>query len=758
MYEVWAGDLLIHSDITPLETVKAINPVLTLEDSAAGSLSMSLPPINVGYSQDVIKRMVTDIVVKCDGEFLWGGRVLQDSFDFWNNRKLVCEGELAFLNDSIQPPKRYDTSTSHTTIESFLYSLIDIHNSQVEENRRFEKGMVTVTDGDQTTDSNEIYRFTNYETTLACINDKLVERLKGHIRVRHQDGKRYLDYISDDTLATNSQVVRFGVNLLDFSKDIDMSELATVIVPRGNRLDIDETDSRYIEGLEPYLTVEELGEKQEEGQVWHDNKSMFVKNPTAVSNFGWVSAVVDWPNVTNANTLYSKAVKYLKDEQYEKMTLEIQALDLKYLTNSETPIKFQSKLRCVSEPHNMDHTFIVSKVQIDLSNPANSLYTLGSDVKLTLTQASSKVDSDVQAQINSLPSKSEIVRAAERNAYQMIMGSDGNSFVHLIPGKNPLTGKSNGIQRIEVTDGPTYDPDADNDDDPTTDPFPDSLNRWIWTAGGLGHISRNTVQDPWDRKFDPQTGQWDDPTLNVAMTMDGQIVADRITTGTMFADHIRGGTLTLGGTYGEVVDGYGKIDVLDANNNAKIKIRHDRFEASSGYVVVINGGYIKHHEYHFDSDHYEWMFDLGCHYCNCMYYEDGQWHWVNGGATAIYKYLLGAYQPSDQRSKCNIEDLDPEFSKKLIMGTKPKMFEFNFKEGTKQFGMIAQDQDELLKDLGFTYKNGLLDKPSDPDEWMSIEYKQFVPHIINVVKEQQKEIEELKKAVKELQNKEKNNG
>lgn len=554
MYEIWAGDLLIHSDITPLETVKAINPVVTLEDSAAGSLEMSLPPINVGYSQDVVKRMVTDIVVRCDGEFLWGGRVLQDSFDFWNNRKLVCEGELAFLNDSIQPPKKYDVSTDHTTIESFFYALIDIHNAQVGENRRFEKGMVTVTDGDQTTSSNEIYRFTNYETTLACINDKLVNLLKGHIRVRHQDGKRYLDYITDAELPTNSQVVKFGVNLLDFSKNIDMSELSTVIVPRGNRLDIDETDPRYIEGLEPYLTVETLGEKQEEGQVWHENKSMFVKNPTAVSNFGWVCAVVDWSDVTNADTLYNKAVKYLKDEQYEKMVLEVQALDLKYLSGSDEPIKFQSKLRCVSEPHNMDHTFNVSKMQIDLSNPANSLYTLGSEVKLSLTQASSRINSEVLNKIDSMPSKSEILRAAERNAYQMIMGENMNSYVHFIPGKN-ASGKNSGIRRIEITNGPTYIQANDDDDDPTTDPFPDSTHRWIWTAGGLGHIGRNDTEDPWDNKFDPETGQWDDPTLNVAMTMDGSIVANRITTGVLRSITITGNTISGNTISGNAISG-----------------------------------------------------------------------------------------------------------------------------------------------------------------------------------------------------------
>lgn len=731
MYEIWAGDLLIHSDITPLETVKAINPVLTLEDSAAGSLSMSLPPINVGYSQDVIKRMVTDIVVKCDGEFLWGGRVLQDTFDFWNNRKLVCEGELAFLNDSIQPPKRYDTSTSHTTIESFLYSLIDIHNSQVEENRRFEKGMVTVTDGDQTTDSNEIYRFTNYETTLACINDKLVERLKGHIRVRHQDGKRYLDYISDDTLATNSQVVRFGVNLLDFSKDIDMSELATVIVPRGNRLDIDETDSRYIEGLEPYLTVEELGEKQEEGQVWHDNKSMFVKNPTAISNFGWVCAVVDWPNVTNADTLYSKAVKYLKDEQYEKMTLEIQALDLKYLTNSEAPIKFQSKLRCVSEPHNMDHTFIVSKVQIDLSNPANSLYTLGSDVKLTLTQASSKVDSDVQAQIESLPSKHEILIAAQRNAYQMISGMGGNSYVHLIPAKNPLTGKSNGIQRIEVTDGPTYDPDADNDDDSTTDPFPDSLNRWIWTVGGLGHIGRSTYQQTW-----ASIG-----SMNVAMQMTGEIVADRITVGVLKAIN----------KYYEINTKTGHIKMLDAQigpwyldyGGEGLTNRHDSWV---GPDRIACGNYGATH-----------IAMRGSSSGNSGYLEVG----INRNSDYIHTFTNYIErnrsghnddyakwdEGSDERLKEDIKDLSLEEALKIVENTQALTFRYKKNNKVKHYGVTAQRMDKECEDLDL--ENPFVKDLND--KYKTVDYDQFIIPLLKVVQSQQK-------AIEELQNKEKNNG
>ena len=733
MYEIYADDLLIYSDVTPLETVKVVNPKLQLADSSAGQLDLSLPPTNVGYSS--IQRMVTNIHVYNDGEWLWSGRVLTDNYDFWNNRKMICEGELGFLNDSIQPPAKYNVAT--TTVRSFLESLINIHNSQVASDRQFTVGNVTVHDDDQVEDNDAINRFTNYETTLEAINDKLLGRLKGHLIVRHQNGSRILDYVTDDDLAANSQIIQFGVNLLDFSKNIDMTELSTAIVPRGHRLEDD--SAVEIEGLEPYLTVKSLIDNlDDEGHVttdpnntWHEGSSLFVKNPTAVNNFGWVCAVVDWDAVTVATNLYQKAVKYLKDEQYEKMSLEVKALDLKYLYNSDEPIKFMSKVRCVSEPHGMDHTFIVSKVDLDLTNPGNSLYTLGTDVKLSLTQSTSRVNSEVQAQIDKMPSKSEILRAAERNAYAMISGAK-NSYVHFIPAIDPLTGKTKGIQRIEVTDGSIYDPDADHDDDTPeyTDPFPNSLNRWIWTVGGLGHIGRPDYQTPW-----PVIG-----SMNVALQMNGAIVADMITTGHMHADRIQGGTLTLGGN----ADGYGKIDVKDAYNNTKIRVRHDRFEAAGGYLVTLGNGYVKHHER--DSGESEqWVFDLGCRYCNCEYYENNTWHWVNGGATEIYRYLEGAYNPSDQRSKHNIEDLNLGFSKKLIFGTKPKMFEFNYKEGVKQFGMIAQDQEELLKDLGFTDKNGLLNKPEDPEEWMSIEYKQFIPHLINVIQDQEKRISELER-------------
>lgn len=58
-----------------------------------------------------------------------------------------------------------------------------------------------------------------------------------------------------------------------------------------------------------------------------------------------------------------------------------------------------------------------------------------------------------------------------------------------------------------------------------------AVNVWRWNLGGLGH-SHNGYNGPFN---------------DVAITQDGKINADMITTGTMVANRIHGGTLTLGG-------------------------------------------------------------------------------------------------------------------------------------------------------------------------------------------------------------------
>lgn len=92
---------------------------------------------------------------------------------------------------------------------------------------------------------------------------------------------------------------------------------------------------------------------------------------------------------------------------------------------------------------------------------------------------------------------------------------------------------------------------------------------WRWNINGLGYSSTGI-----------------DGPYGLAMTMDGKIVADFITTGTMSAERINGGTLKLGGNNNT----NGSIQVVDATGNDLVKISKDGLILNNGTKLIGNGG------------------------------------------------------------------------------------------------------------------------------------------------------------------------
>lgn len=480
MYSVYADNTCIYNDISPMENLKLISPKLTLEDNAAGSFSMTVPITNVGYN--LIKRLTTDISVRKNGREIWAGRVLTEDNDYWNNRILYCEGELAFLNDSTQPQAEYH----NMTVRGFLQALIDIHNAKVGDNRKFTLGVVTVTDS-----NDSLYRYTNYEKTIECINEKLIDKLGGHMRVRKERGVRYLDYL-EDYPNTNSQVIRFGENLMDFTKNWDMSEFATVILPLGNRLEESE-----IEALEEYLTVESV-----------NDGSKYVQSANAVKTYGWIEKVVHWDNVSTPSVLLSKAQRYLSEIQFDEMTIELKALDMNYLNVQSEEIKLLDKVKVISKPHGMNRYFPVKKLEIPLDKPEDTLFTLGDKVRTSLTSVNNKVNNDILKKIDDMPKKSQMLEEAKANA-TAIMRMATRGYITIVQ-------DDDGSEALYASDTKITDPEH----------IPSTTKLWKLFAGGFGYSRDGGM------------------TYDMAMTMDGAIVADRITAGTLNGEILRAGSVS----------------------------------------------------------------------------------------------------------------------------------------------------------------------------------------------------------------------
>ena len=88
---------------------------------------------------------------------------------------------------------------------------------------------------------------------------------------------------------------------------------------------------------------------------------------------------------------------------------------------------------------------------------------------------------------------------------------------------------------------------------------------WRWNMGGLGY-SKNGYNGPYE----------------LAMTIDGSIVANFITAGTMLADRIKGGTLILGGKD----NGNGVAKILDADGKEIVRLDKDGVYAKGKYVCA----------------------------------------------------------------------------------------------------------------------------------------------------------------------------
>lgn len=501
MYSIYADDVCIYSDVFAVDSMKVINPKLTLEDNGAGSLSVTLPPHNTGYAS--IVRMVTDISVQKDGEEIWAGRVLSESEDFYRNRILYCEGELAYFNDSTQPPAEY----SGLSVRGYLERLIAVHNSKVAANRRFTLGAVTVVDKNFPT------YYTNHDKTMAVFN-ALVEQYGGHLRVRKVNGVRYLDYLAEYP-DTCSQVIQFGSNIIDFTKQWDSTEFATVIVPLGNRL-----EDSPIEALDAYLTVESVNQG-----------SMYVQSNEAVAIYGWIEKAVTWDDVSDPAVLLEKARAYLSDIQFDNMELELSALDLHYLNVDVEAVKLLDEIRVISRPHGLDRMFPVTKLEIPLDSPEQTQFKLGTTVKTSLTSVNNQISAAILKKIDDLPKAHSILKEAKENATQ-IMNMATTGYI-------TITKDDYGSETLYISNVRDY-------------TKADKL--WKWNMNGLGYSNDGGK------------------TFGLAITMDGSIVADYITTGVLNADVIRAGTLKdYGGNFildfetGKLTMKRGSIDIGNGN-------------------------------------------------------------------------------------------------------------------------------------------------------------------------------------------------
>ena len=468
MYRVYCNNSPLY-DLRD-EDLVLISPIVKIGENTAGSFEFSILPKHPHYEE---VNELTSVITAYDGdEEIFCGRVVEITKDLYNRKKVICEGELAYFNDSIQRPARYQG----LTVRGYLETLVNIHNQQVKNqgiDKTFKVGAVTVQDK-----NDYVYKYTNWESTLEVIKTDLLKTYGGYLRIRKENGVRYLDYLADYP-NTNTQVIEFGSNLLDFTHDMVASDIVTAVIPLGARLE----DVTEVEALDAYLTIKDVN-----GGV------DYVYSQEAVKSYGWIFKTVKWDDVHVADNLLKKGKEYLTDIQFAQITLTVSAVDLHMLHVDMERIKVLDEIRVTSSPNGLDRFFPVSEMTIYLDKPSNNKLTLGTSYsKNSLSTKTESNMTSIKDKIDSLPNKSEILEEARENASQLIHSATNGHVV--------TTADEQLI--MDTADKKT------------------ARKLWRWNLNGLGYS---------------KTGY--NGTYDTAITMDGQIVGERLIGGSVTADKL----------------------------------------------------------------------------------------------------------------------------------------------------------------------------------------------------------------------------
>lgn len=366
MFYVYANGKTIYQPID--NTLSLFSPKLTIEMGKAGSLTFQIPPNHRYYN--TLSQLTTTITVEMDDTEIFRGRVLTNNRNFNNMRTIYCEGDLAYLVDSVQKAEKYDGK-----VHALFRKIIAAHNARVEASKRFTVGNITVEDRDVllTGESDDIQneetgRFDykqiainsiadEWQNTFEFIETCLIDYTGGYLRTRRQNGVTYVDFLADyGTTAT--QNIEFGKNLLDLTEEVSAEDVFTVLIPLGDE----------------NLTIESV-----------NNGSDELVDSAAVARYGRIVKTHVFDNVTEPTTLLENGRRFLASNVNMPVTITVKAIDMHLVDPNASPIFVGDKVHVTSVPHDMLDTLTCTKIEYDLENPANNTYTFGTP-KQSLTE------------------------------------------------------------------------------------------------------------------------------------------------------------------------------------------------------------------------------------------------------------------------------------------------------------------------------------------------------------------------------------
>ena len=365
--------------------------------NAASYFDFTIAPTHSLYSK--LAERAGEVRIYFNNLILFKGEISQIEEDFEGNYSVSCTGVLDYLTATRVRPystiKGEQPLTCPTTVDGYFQWLIDQHNSNCLDSRKHFS--VGVNQGNMLDKNNYIYRSSEQRPTTAFeIEDKILNSAGGYLFVRYQDDLNILDLYAD-VHDVNTQIIDYGVNMLDFTKTTTTEGQYTAVVATGYTPDPPngQTDVKMkpitlegcVDGGTPYSsTIVKIGDR--------------VYDVEAVKRYGYHEYYVSNTDITTYDGLLYYACKTLNTLLSPALTISVKAVDLALIMGDKYKhLQLGQAVRIRSKPRKVDEYLMVNSIDLDLMNPENTTFDLGASYD-TLTGQQSAYLKTLNASIN----------------------------------------------------------------------------------------------------------------------------------------------------------------------------------------------------------------------------------------------------------------------------------------------------------------------------------------------------------------------
>ena len=315
--------------------------------------------------------------VYSDSKLLFMGEITDIREDFYGSKQVSCVDPRDHLNDVLLRP--YSTvsgeqpNTAPSSVDGYFQWLVDRYNAGTL-NQKFHF-QVGVNQGAYLDKNNYIYRSSEQLPSVGSeLEDKILDSLGGYLTLTYPEGIPTLNLYADVHQA-NTQIIDFGVNLIDFTKTTGTSDQYTAIRPEGGTPEKDSDDPNAPDPKP--ITVDSLGDGVTSVDSDYVKKGDVVYCQSAVNRYGYREYSWTDSDTTDPQDLLEKAIADLKKKIEPKLTIEVKAVDMALFMEGYDHLECGQVARVRSKPHDVDEYLLVSSMDIDLKDPSQTKYTLG---------------------------------------------------------------------------------------------------------------------------------------------------------------------------------------------------------------------------------------------------------------------------------------------------------------------------------------------------------------------------------------------